>query len=117
MKDDAKVLSDLIAQLNTTPEQVQFTQVMTVIDSLYQYQPTEFSNGAVINKAGENEGSCKIFYFAKLNNLSEQQTLHCFGDYYRLDVLENPQGNDHGNIRNFINTGWSGIAFADVALG
>ena len=117
MNDDANVLfSELIEQLNNTPEQVQFKQVMTVIESLYQYQPTQFTNGAVINTAGENEGSCKIFYFAKLNNLSEQQTLHCFGDYYRVDVLENSQGNDHGNIRNFIKTGWSGISFADVAL-
>jgi hypothetical protein len=51
-----------------------------------------------------------------LNNLNQEQTLACFGDYYREDVLKNPEGNDHGNIRNFMNTGWNGIKFEDQAL-
>ncbi|VAW65482.1 hypothetical protein MNBD_GAMMA10-1709, partial [hydrothermal vent metagenome] len=32
-------------------------------------------------------------------------------DYYRKDVLQNPQSNDHQNIRNFMHSGWSGISF------
>ena len=95
---------------------IEFEQVMQIIADNYQYQPTEFTNGELVNEKGTNEGSCKIFYFAQLNNLSQQQTLACFGRYYREDVLENPTGTDHGNIRNFIKTGWQGIEFKSVAL-
>ncbi|WP_188863865.1 HopJ type III effector protein, partial [Aliivibrio fischeri] len=43
-------------------------------------------------------------------------TLACFGQYYRHDVLENPQGDDHQNIRNFMVTGWAGVQFKTQAL-
>ncbi|HAB55541.1 MAG TPA: type III effector, partial [Cellvibrionales bacterium] len=33
------------------------------------------------------------------------------GKYYRDDVLGNPSGDDHANIRNFILDGWLGIQF------
>ncbi|MEP1447388.1 MAG: HopJ type III effector protein [Paraglaciecola sp.] len=46
----------------------------------------------MINQAGTNEGSCKIFYFSKLQKLTENQTLALFGSYYRDDVLANPKG-------------------------
>jgi hypothetical protein len=70
----------------------------------------------VVNESGTNEGSCKIFAFAQLNDLSVEQTLACFGKYYREDVLENPEGNDHGNIRNFMISGWEGVKFSCEAL-
>ena len=107
---------DLISQLNTAPETVTFQQVMLVIESEYTYEPQPFSNGELDNQLNENAGSCKIFSFAKLNSLSEQHTLHCFGDYYRIDVLEHPNGQDHQNIRYFIKTGWQGIKFEKLAL-
>lgn len=99
---------------------IAFADTMAVIADNYAYQPTEFSNGlgddTVLNAAGSNEGSCKIFAFAKLQHLSQSQTLQLFGDYYRKDVLENPNGNDHQNIRNFIKYGWDGIHFSGDAL-
>ncbi len=111
---------ELLAQLNTTPESVTFDQVIETITSDYDYTPTRFTNGfdesMAVNEAGTNEGSCKIFSFAQLNNLSKEQTLHCFGDYYRKDVLENPDATDHANIRNFILCGWDGIHFESTAL-
>ena len=109
-------LTDFINQLDSNAEQVSFEQVMQVISENYNYLPATFNNGDLFNEAGTNEGSCKIFYFAKLNNLSEQQTLACFGRFYREDVVNNPQGNDHGNIRNFIQSGWSKVEFNSVAL-
>ena len=111
---------ELLAQLNTTPESVTFDQVIETITADYDYTPTRFTNGfdknMAVNEAGTNEGSCKIFSFAQLNNLSKEQTLHCFGDYYRKDVLENPDATDHANIRNFILCGWDGIHFESSAL-
>ncbi|OUR62123.1 type III effector [Colwellia sp. 39_35_sub15_T18] len=109
-------VADLITQIKQQEKDVAFEQVIKVIEENYHYQATLFTNGELVNNAGTNEGSCKIFYFAQLNTLNQQQTLACFGRYYREDVLENPTGDDHGNIRNFINTGWQGIEFKSVAL-
>lgn len=93
---------------------------MQVIEDNYIYTPSRFTNGngssQVTNEAGSNEGSCKIFSFAQLNNLNRKQTLACFGKFYRHDVLEYPDNNDHANIRNFIEYGWNGIHFDAIAL-
>ncbi|PHR85609.1 MAG: type III effector [Colwellia sp.] len=109
-------LATFLVQLKRPEPSIEFEQVMQVIADNYQYQPACFTNGELVNEIGTNEGSCKIFYFALLNKLSPQQTLACFGRYYREDVLANPSGNDHGNIRNFMRTGWQGIEFKAVAL-
>jgi hypothetical protein len=101
-------------------EAVSFNETLAVITETYHYQPTEFSNGlyehVLINKAGSNEGSCKIFAFAQLNRLDQQQTLNLFGDYYRLDVLNDPHGAGHPNIRNFMRYGWEGLRFKGEPL-
>jgi hypothetical protein len=99
---------------------ISFDETIEVINENYDYQPTEFSNGLdndlLINAAGTNEASCRIFAFALLNNLSQQQTLSLFGDYYQKDVLNNPEGLDHKNIRNFMLYGFDGIHFKSNAL-
>ncbi len=108
-----------------TPEQltqqlehgaVDFQTVMGVIDQYYDFSPCEFRNGETVNAAGSNNGSCKIFAFAELHKLNEQSTLNAFGEYYTVDVLQHPNGEDHANIRNFIQHGWSGIQFSGQAL-
>ncbi|MGQ9426607.1 HopJ type III effector protein [Gilvimarinus sp. F26214L] len=109
-------VDELLAQVRQHPESVEFDQVMKVIDDNYEYQPTPFKNGEIINEAGKNECSCKVFYFAQLNKLSEAETLALFGSYYRDDVMGNPAGEDHLNIRNFILDGWTGVRFAGEAL-
>ncbi|GAC17432.1 HopJ type III effector protein [Paraglaciecola arctica] len=109
-------INELLTQLRKAPDSIEFTEVMLVISQFYTYTATDFSNGTLLNIAGTNEGSCKIFYFAQLHQLSESETLSLFGTYYRKDVLENTSGTDHGNIRNFMITGWAGIKFADSPL-
>jgi len=69
-----------------------------------------------ITKKTLSNGSCKIFSYAKLHQLSQQATLNAFGDFYTVDVLENPDSDEHANIRNFIKTGWEGIQFEGTAL-
>jgi hypothetical protein len=99
---------------------VSFNETIATISEHYHYQPTEFSNGlgeqALVSQAGTNEGSCKIFAFAQLHQLDQQQTLNLFGDYYRIDVLNDPNGSGHQNIRNFMKYGWDGISFKGTAL-
>ncbi|MFT6388486.1 MAG: hypothetical protein ACJAUP_001868 [Cellvibrionaceae bacterium] len=113
-------LETLLQSLNHEPYSIEFQEVMKVIDSLYAYTPTEFTNGnsedKVINIAGTNEGSCRLFAFALDQQLTQQQTLHCFGRYYREDVLQHPENNDHANIRNFIRYGWEGMTFSGSPL-
>ncbi len=105
----------LLAQLEQRPDTVEFAQVMDVIATYYVYRPTRFCSGTgefrVVNEAGTNEGSCRLFAFAQDLGLSERHTLACFGRYYREDVLGNPRGSDHANIRAFMRSGWAGIQF------
>lgn len=107
---------DLITQIKKSPASITFPEVIAHIDANYDFTPTRFVNGETINEAGQNNGSCKIFSFAKLMDLSKEETLSLFGDFYRKDVLENPSGTDHLNIRNFMNLGWEGIQFEGEAL-
>jgi len=109
-------LSDYLNKLKTAPESISFDETISTIDEHYDFTPSAFSNGEIQNKANENNGSCKIFFFAKQQQLSEELTLHCFGDYYRKDVLQNPNADDHQNIRNFITSGWSALSFDSSAL-
>lgn len=105
-----------LKKLNDTPASVTFDDTMATIEAAYTFTPARFTNGDVVNEAGQNSGSCKLFAFAKLNHLSEQQTLACFGAYYRQDVLGNPNGSDHQNIRNFMRSGWAGVKFDSMPL-
>lgn len=107
---------ELIALVRQDPAAIEFEQVLQVIDTNYDFVPTRFFNGEIVNQPGENENSCKIFAFAQVHNLSELETLALFGQYYRHDVLENPMGEDHPNIRNFILDGWLGIKFDSQPL-
>lgn len=109
-------LNTFLQRLNDAPDTVAFSDTIALIDALYDFTPAAFTNGATHNEAGQNNGSCKLFSFAKLHGLSQPQTLACFGDYYRKDVLGNPQGTDHQNIRNFMTSGWEGISFEGNAL-
>lgn len=109
-------IEEFIAKLNSTPLSVDFKETMAVIEDHYYFTPTEFQNGDINNEAGQNSGSCKLFSFAQLMGLDQLQTLNCFGDYYRIDVLKHPNATDHQNIRNFIKYGWPGINFKGIAL-
>ena len=113
-------VEQLIAHIKTAPDSIAFEQVMETIAGHYRYTPTRFTNGMgydlVVNDSGTNEGSCKSFAFGLHNGPSEQETLVCFGDYYRRDVLLNPDGDDHAHIRSFMRHGWEGIAFDGQAL-
>lgn len=109
-------LNDFLQRLDAMPERIAFSDTMALIDARYDFTPTAFTNGALHNQAGQNNGSCKLFSFAQLHGLTPQQTLACFGDYYRKDVLGNPAGSDHQNIRNFMRSGWDGIKFEGAAL-
>ncbi|TDL99236.1 MAG: type III effector [Flavobacteriaceae bacterium] len=109
-------LSEFIVEVKQNPNQISFQQTIEIIEENYHFSPTSFTNGEQKNEENTNNGSCKIFAFAKIHGLTKEETLALFGDYYRIEVLENPEGTDHGNIRNFIKYGWEGISFKKSPL-
>lgn len=93
----------------------QFAEVLAFIDAHYAYQATAFDNGSLHNRQDQNQGSAKVFSLAKLHQLSPEQTLQLFAEHYQA-VLASPDGNDHQNIRQFMQHGWDGIQMPHLAL-
>ena len=94
---------------------MKFEDLIALIDDDYNYTPAGFTNGEVENTADENQGSAKLFCFAAIHQLTQLETLHCFGQYYQ-DVLNSPESDSHGNIRNFMTYGWGGLKFESPVL-
>lgn len=101
--------------LDIKNNQLKFADIIAYIDAHYQHTATAFHNGAQYNQSHENQGSAKIFSFAKLNQFNKEQTLSLFVEHY-ANVLAHPNQTDHQNIREFIKNGWDGIAFEGQAL-
>lgn len=104
-----KLINDL--KTNDIP----FVNVIESIEKEYQHTPTAFKNGDVFNAADQNQGSAKVFAFAMLNELDQDDTLLLFAEHYKA-VLADPQGDNHQNIRQFMQHGWAGISFEGEAL-
>jgi hypothetical protein len=113
-------LIDFLQKLVNSPKSIQFSDTMAVIEANYHFTACAFNNHGLLSSASENNGSCKIFAFAKLNDLSKQNTLECFGKFYREDVLSAPNGDDHMNIRTFMlapeTTPFLGVSFEGEPL-
>lgn len=107
------LLNELL--LGLRQQTLDFEDAQAFIAANYDYQPAAFQNGNQHNAAGSNEGSCRIFAFGLLNQLSAEDTLLCFGRFYR-DVLATPDGKDHNNIRQFMVFGMAGLRFETNVL-
>jgi HopJ type III effector protein len=92
-----------------------FSDVLAFIEADYTHQPTAFKNGEAYNEATQNQGSAKVFAFAKLNKFSAADTLFLFAEHYQA-VIATPTETNHQNIRQFMLHGWAGIAFEGEAL-
>ncbi|WP_334020447.1 HopJ type III effector protein [Alteromonas sp. S015] len=107
---------DLVQTVINSPETIEFNDVIALVDSGFVFTPTAFTNGDVSNEANQNNGSCKLLALGQHLKLNQTQTLTLFGRFYREDVLKNPDGNDHANIRNFMKTGHEGVTFETFPL-
>lgn len=104
-----------IQLLELLKKDIQFNDVLEVIANGYAYSPSAFKNGDQYNAENENQGSARVLYAAYLNQLTEKETLHLFGEHFQT-VLNNPDGTDHQNIRQFLQHGWSGVHFEREVL-
>jgi len=107
--------AELCSHLKQGESEIVFNDVIALIDDSYHFTATAFDNGTLHNDAGENNGSCKLFAFAKQQGFSQAETLACFGEHYQ-SVRNDPKGDSHQNIRHFMQTGWEGIRFSSEAL-
>jgi HopJ type III effector protein len=104
------------ANLEMAGDDVTFEEVMELIDTHYETGMIEFKNGDIVNAQGENEGSAKILSYAVLSGMDKATTLKLWGQYYR-EVKDDPDGDSHANIRNFMKYGWEGVPFENgIAL-
>ncbi|MDX1341224.1 MAG: HopJ type III effector protein [Reinekea sp.] len=108
-------LKELMAAVYQHPESLMFADVISAIDSEFDFTPSAFVNGELHNTETENQGSCKVLCFAHKAGMSEGHTLALFGEHYR-DVLADPNGTGHANIRQFMARGWMGVSFAKPPL-
>lgn len=92
-----------------------FADTLAFVKRHYDYQPQPFHNGPIHNAADENQGSCKILGLALLEGLDREQALLCFGEHYR-HVLASPDGGDHANIRQLLQTGLEQVSFSTLPL-
>jgi len=76
-------------KLKNTPETIQFSETINTIEANYNFTPTAFKNGTLQN---------------------------AFGQFYFDEVLKDPNGDGHQNIRNFMNTGFEGVSFEGTPL-
>jgi len=128
-----EIVKEFVAKAKNDPKSISFDDTMKFIEENCDYIPKKFSVGDYASESGENEGSCKIFSFARLVGLDRDEsdkgvagkqiyapiedTLALFGNYYQKDVLGNLEGSDHGNIRGAMKEGWPGIRFPNgIAL-
>ncbi|WP_394748181.1 HopJ type III effector protein [Spongiimicrobium salis] len=109
-------LNEFINKVKNKPETLEFSETMAVIEANYEFNPTAFRNGELENGADQNLGSCKLLAFAQKQGFTQEETLACFGKFYFDEVLNDPQGTGHQNIRNFMKTGFEGLHFQREAL-
>lgn len=107
------MVQTLLAQLKQG--EAKFSDVIAYIDTHYNHTPTAFKNGQQHNAATENQGSAKVFSFARIQGLNQEDTLSLFAEHYAA-VLATPEATDHQNIRQFMQNGWDGIQFEGEAL-
>lgn len=102
------MVKQLLERLDS--QEIQFKDVLEYIAENYEYTASAFQNGAQYNAEHENQGSARVLSFAQIQRLSKEDTLRLFAEHYAL-VLATPTGNDHQNIRQFLQHGWEGVKF------
>ncbi len=84
--------------------------IFTLANLYHPPRPTAFSIGSVNNAADENQLSAQICHWAIEEGMRLEETLLLFGEHYQ-QVLQNPDGTDHANIRALMEQGLEKVRF------
>jgi len=105
-------VADQLPQILEMWTEGNFDRFIALIDSIFETHPVEFHNGIInhgetattsasyttlINEAGSNLWSLKVFAFAIMMGYTASQALSLFGEHYN-DVIEDPNSGRHLNI-------------------
>jgi len=85
-------------KLKENPKQIEFSETIEVIEAYYDFSPTAFVT------------------FSKIESLAKEETLACFGAFYYDEVINDPTGAGHQNIRNFMKSGFDRLTIHGAAL-
>lgn len=110
LKEVPPPIQALLEQARAAPESHRFADTMAAIDAAFEFFGTKFVNGDIASSSSENTGSSKILSLAQLVAITKEEVLALFGEHYR-DVLADPDGTSHANIRAFMKKGNDGVVF------
>ncbi|MBT3727100.1 hypothetical protein HOG21_05480 [bacterium] len=80
-----------------------FDDFIAFVDKYFMLISTGFNNNGLKNNKFKNEGSLKVLAFAKYCKMTDvTEIAGLFKGYYK-DVLKDPKGDNHQNIRHLIN--------------
>ena len=79
---------NLLDKIKQNPEEISFDEVIAYIDEHYDFVPTAFQNGEVLNEENQNNGSCKIFSFAKKLGLNPREFAQKVLDNFLLKYVK-----------------------------
>lgn len=105
---------------NAQQNNVVFQDVISTIRAHYECCPVAFSTGTgtalrTDNAAGTNMASSQLLAYARRLGLDAATALALYGEHYR-DVLADPAGKSHANIRAFMANGWAGVVMTEDPL-
>lgn len=113
MNDFNTAFPDFLAAIETDTHQ--FSATLAFISQWFDFTPSAFRNGKVINNVDQNQGSCRVLSMALMLGLTREQALKCFGEHYR-DVLATPDVDNHHNLRRLQAEGLADIHFDQQPL-
>ena len=108
-------IQSFIERLRLNADSIAFAEVIDLIDTYYHHTPTAFSNGSLINQAGENQGSAKVLSFARLHGLTNKRPFTVLPSI-GVRCVQIPMAADHQNIRQFMQNGWDGVQLSEACL-
>ena len=101
-------IKDSINTIREAWETIDFSNMIQLIDYLFETKPIEFTNGSEANKARTNLWSLKILTLGLMLGLNTNQILSLFGEHL-TEVENTPKWDSHKNIRALRTWGYTKI--------
>lgn len=106
--EECRKFSESIKNDENFYNSITYQQTIDFIDKHYCYFAVPFKCGDITYEPNVKTGAAKIFSFGLMTQMTKDQTLRLFGEYYR-DLKPT---DDRPNVKNFIDYGWNGISFS-----